>query len=1040
MWGYIVNFYKYATFPSVLKQNMNQYINDNFSQKSNSQSLMVFGDYDRLNIEKIDNFSRYRDVDPYAQRWLGPRQSLLLYQLPSKGNDLNAEDDILNRFCFSQGQDPKLLNFSKDDRNFLIFTMVTLDPRLYKYKDFRSVLEKCCQLIRKQVVCGDVSLIEPDQFSYQVYGSFSSAELIIAWSVNQYVDALRLIDMLRYVSFTYVQNEKEEYLLPFISLYSIVAQGKNVFGESHPHKQIQGTVELKISYQDGVRNETPLKDFLLQDLKTALGITEEEELKTIQYEGKRHVGVYDYSIRLPAYLLCDPYRNVFHRGGPLHWDQESVRKYISLTHVEFYYDMDTESDGASRPLSQSLHYQELSSIIETDTHTLAEHISLIHKMVYGSDSIGEYKGQKNQPQDDCFQITGKQIWEIYRNYGLRTVIKKMIPSTDGLCDSLDLLYSDFVHNCSNLTSSTWAEDLTIQFIAIIDYIANQFYRQGENGNKALFSNIKGVCEIYIHMIYHIAQSRRTIFVVPSCHLRYMGQYDMILHAYYGWIKCLLDLAYSLHYENGKQHILIPVMTIDVIPEIRTILYKVERNYMENGQMSYIFSINMPLAAMTDFLRYSMAMCHETAHFIIPHDRNRRNQVMGMLFFSELISNMILSPFVMDLVNDEVNQDIQEQYDYALSPIQRNFIAIIYNELRSYYLTTLHDPIMKKFQHQPESVPSWEDYRSVLFDTIWNSMCYPNNFKTAFDTLGKNCDAFVRAASAVINELVLRNDVDNMTKLSESFRKKILDRINEVLSNTVSTQIEKLVRSAKKLLLIDPKTLLYSESFCISDAYREACQDLFMIRVFQLSVPDYLVFLDRHRHDIGRLDSTISNMDALRISMVCDYLLAVEAGQDMPLSVAFALDRFDKCAEEYVNLFISVPEMRKDVEKDEKSCKTRLENCFLQARNSICEYYEHYEFVRELLLVQLQDSDILYDSVELTEKLKQSGMGYYYQEWKSTIMNLSVQVGQTKEEAELQMAHRIFKNNIAMIQQFQCQETLRALSSKLQGSVENDGKK
>lgn len=46
------------------------------------------------------------------------------------------------------------------------------------------------------------------------------------------------------------------------------------------------------------------------------------------------------------------------------------------------------------------------------------------------------------------------------------------------------------------------------------------------------------------MIYHIAQSRRTVFVVPSCHLRYMDQYDLILHAYYGWEKYLLDMAYS----------------------------------------------------------------------------------------------------------------------------------------------------------------------------------------------------------------------------------------------------------------------------------------------------------------------------------------------------------------------------------------------------------------------------------------------------------------------------------------------------------------
>ena len=134
--------------------------------------------------------------------------------------------------------------------------------------------------------------------------------------------------------------------------------------------------------------------------------------------------------------------------------------------------------------------------------------------------------------------------------------------------------------------------------------------------------------------------------------------------------------------------------------------------------------------------------------------------------------------------------------------------------------------------------------------------------------------------------MLQSNIGNISKLNELFSKQVRDRVHVLLSNPVSTQMKEVVRCAKRLLSINPEALLYNESFCISDAYREACQDLFMIRVFELSVPDYLVFLDRHRHDTGKLDE-ISKVDSLRISMVCDYLLATS--QDPPLTTVFTLN-------------------------------------------------------------------------------------------------------------------------------------------------------
>ena len=69
----------------------------------------------------------------------------------------------------------------------------------------------------------------------------------------------------------------------------------------------------------------------------------------------------------------------------------------------------------------------------------------------------------------------------------------------------------------------------------------------------------------------------------------MGQYDMILHAYYGLEKYLLKLAYKLPHDD-LQPTLVPIFTIDVIPEIRTDMYKVTYHFDDERKTSAIFEL------------------------------------------------------------------------------------------------------------------------------------------------------------------------------------------------------------------------------------------------------------------------------------------------------------------------------------------------------------------------------------------------------------------------------------------------------------------
>lgn len=289
MLGYIVNFYKYATFPHTMKGDMADFLNQDVKgmrgDEDITDSLLVYGDFDRLNIKRVTDFTRFRDVDFYARRWLGQRQSILLYQLEKK-----IESDLLERIFGLEEQASTSMH-----RNFVVLTMVTLDPMLHRCEEYGEMLVQCNQLISQQL--GQVEklgLIEPKELEYQVYGSFSSSELVIVWWANQYSDVLQLADMLRSAKFKYGKNGKCQ-LLPFISFYSIIGQMRG--GEGELAQPIVGSAELKLAFQDGILDESKRTQFLdeLKERLSKINGIDVDKIKT-----NRNVGEYDYSISLPS--------------------------------------------------------------------------------------------------------------------------------------------------------------------------------------------------------------------------------------------------------------------------------------------------------------------------------------------------------------------------------------------------------------------------------------------------------------------------------------------------------------------------------------------------------------------------------------------------------------------------------------------------------------------------------------------------------------------------------------------------------------------
>lgn len=1048
MRGYILNLFKYATFPSGIKSHMRNYLDDISRKNLNpaSQTLLVYGDYDRISIKEVQDFSRFRDVDRHAQDWLGSRHTILLYELPDRayGGTPGSADDFLRNFCTADGDaPPEELEESEElceYRNFLVFTMVTVNPVLHN-KGFGSMLNSCCKLIDRRIRENNVRLIEPDAISYQVYGSFSSSELALVWWVNQYEDAFRLMEALRHSAFTYDGGSGQmQSLLPFVSLYSITAQPKAGTKNIPNRQEIQGKAELKFVFQDGVMDDADRKKFFERELMEKLpagfgngGETGKNSKNWKACGAFYSVGEYDYSISLPAGFLCDPQTRIFYRDRPLHWASPGMHEFVSSSCVQLYYDMQFKT--GSRLKAEPMNCPELGVGPRQQKMDLIDKIKQIKRMIYGPQENSEQTSQDGPGTVDLFLD--------YRNRGLRSIIKAKIPETDGLCDSLDLLYTDFVNNCSNLTSTAWAVDLVTQFIAIIDYIANEFDSNYDSTRPAdnLFSHIKSICEIYIQMIYHIAQSRRTVFVVPSCHLRYMGQYDLILHAYYGWEKYLLDLAYSLPRRNGVQPILIPILTIDVLPEICTQIYKIPKHYKPEERISNIFSINMPLGAMTDFLRYALTMCHETAHLIIPRDRDRRNQVFGMLFFSELTAYLFTSQIFAKNLLDSGPSD--GSCEHLLPSIKKGFMTVIYNKMRPFFMEKFHTRIMDACRDIPDNCPPWNEYLTMLMAGFSDLVDNENDLILIIEELSEYRAFFAAVITDIVDNFAMQRSWDASIVMPEESHGSMKETWLESLNLSLSTQKHDAIEALKTLLLIYSGDI-YNESYVLSEAYREACQDLFMIRVFQLDLVDYLVFIDRHRNDTVTLQKRPPKAEMLRIAMICDYILSRknqknqtnqinqpdDSANGMLTSAAVIVTRFDDLCDDYIELLVRVPEMRTTDTEKRQNLEDMAEKCFGNIRTWLNNYFINYTAFRPLLLEQLKSADPYSCSPETKNRLMNNKMHGFYLKWKEAVML----------DNDDEMHRRIFANNIEMIQQYQMQETFENLALKLTGSDGNHGAK
>ena len=106
MKGYIFEYYKYIQY---FKESLDDIKNLLASDSENS--ILTFGEYDRLKITSFTKFDRFRDLSTLARNWIGNRQSILLYDLLEEPEFIYVEEPK-NLGKFKERKTSQLLGFS----------------------------------------------------------------------------------------------------------------------------------------------------------------------------------------------------------------------------------------------------------------------------------------------------------------------------------------------------------------------------------------------------------------------------------------------------------------------------------------------------------------------------------------------------------------------------------------------------------------------------------------------------------------------------------------------------------------------------------------------------------------------------------------------------------------------------------------------------------------------------------------------------------------------------------------------------------------
>lgn len=861
--GYIIQLYKYALRYEYnnlqLLKHYNKRIVEAKGKSTKDEDYTALGDFDLLEINNVSSFRQYHDVSDFAKRWIGKRQCILLYDI--------SDDSMPIRLVYKKQEerwesywvstDPRYENARS--KKFFCLSMLSLTNKISRsYEDGFSLLKE----IRRRIleVADRLNKDLPDvEICCEVFGTFNTSEIAVIWLTDEYVDMLHMLDYIKHMTVSFPKCETS---IPiFMTTFSVVTMRSNLNPDEMTFN-MKGEALVQLSFND----EDADFDTLLDIKKQILLYCDKDDNK----EEFDAIGEYDWAVKCSSKSI--------------------LRLICPKNHVDILHVGKRIRDAEGKSTGFFDENQKCRTIIRNNT-----------RLLIGKDKNEELLGKLKELNDNkqfelidnsngvTYTAFHNDVLEENREFyfktnGLREKLKQRIKPATGTVDTMDLLVTDYQSVISSTYSKIWAEDMHCQFSAVLHAI-NELV--DETDKVDFWESYRDVTNAFKQQVHHLGQSNRLFFEIPNSHLRATGQYDFLMHAYYGITKKVIEAVYLMQ-EMDAQSELVPLMTINTEPQVKSELF-----FDFEIDTVRTMSLIIPNSVLTDPYRGIIYLCHEMFHYSVPQDRNNRNYQLGVFFLSRLLRPQLLS-VIKGILKRGCPSTIAEKVDDYLSFVERKGG----NEAAAELLCPI-DGVADSFDNELKNCLQCksnyqlfekkcikEDPQKDATDLKDSYLGYLQEYASSSDSdeLFNSIFPIIFSGFSKRFEASKEETLEKQPELKEALEwvgsKFIYYSVQEELTRSDSNT--QLLREARELrtgylkhnIQADQDFPYIREARALAKAIDEAHSDIAAITLSGIPMTDYIVFFIRNLIELDRKEFLdISELDpgiVLRFSLVINY--------------------------------------------------------------------------------------------------------------------------------------------------------------------------
>lgn len=801
MLGYIFDYYKYTR-----KEDSTEESKD----KSTKLNYITFGDFDRLEVNKVTDFTRFRDLSITSRSWRGDRVPILLYEI-----------DENNQICYDEEHFIIKENNDNTISDMLFIGLTIFQFRYNQIQDKTDISEfiKTC----KQNIISILDKKRPN-LKYNVFGVLGTSGISILWLADQYEDVLDCINYLKNYCLNGSDKEVGEEKNLFLSAKTIFSKNDITNSELLKNKieHIKGKALLYITVKTSLDNKT--SEFITENFKSNV-------------EKFHCAGEHDLIVLVDACKIYNKFNKEekFNPKDPFYSNNILQTKTTLCREGDIYLHLDSNNNKDNENENR---------IISNITETINDE-------------------NENRITNNITEI----IDNVKKDYKkLREVLKERYPKTAGMVDTLDLLYCDFNTKVSSAVNSMWAIDFAYQFNGIIKCILDFTLKFSQTGlsHREYLQIVKDILDNFKHQVFHIAESNHLNLEPPICHLRYTGHCNLILYAYFGVIKKIIKLIYSFQKVN-KQSEIIPLITVDTMPIVESSLFVDYDNYQD----SRIVIINLPEASLFDLPRYILFLYHELFHYAVPQDRYYRDRLLGIIYISEVLKKLCISYSINSLDINNIEDDYNYILERSINSVVYNFVIQYYEKIdnniinvkvvgekykdidkieftRVKYEEALYHFVLDIFEDSPiKNQDILQDYLSYLYDKK----------NIIIENLEKEIEAlFIQDNNKIKDLKKIMYSIFNFLEKSNS---------NKNIDITIRNFLDKIFVGRDKI---------FRESNNLMNALREVSADIPMVELSQINVAKYLIFCTIIKKNLLIQVDYKDFSDYIRIGLIINYII------------------------------------------------------------------------------------------------------------------------------------------------------------------------